>query len=87
MDAPEITVEAVEAEARRFALNNAGQLLLNMADQGLTEQDLAVRLGISLRTLRFHLRGQNWKALIPTMAICRSLGVRMEMKLVPIETS
>ena len=84
MDKLEITPQMVEAEARRFALNNAGQLLLNMADQGLTEQDLADKLGVSLRTLRFYLRGQNWRAYLPIMAVCLSLRVRMDMKLTPI---
>jgi transcriptional regulator with XRE-family HTH domain len=74
----------VQAEARRFALHNAGQLLMVMAQQGITEEDLAERLGVSIRTLRFHLRGQNWKGYLPTAAICLSLGVRMETKLTPI---
>lgn len=78
---PEITDDKIMAEARRFALTLAGQLLLTMAEQNLTEADMAVRLGVSVRTLRFYLRGQNWKAYLPTAAICLALGVRIEMKL------
>jgi transcriptional regulator with XRE-family HTH domain len=79
----EITPEMVETEARRFALRAAGQLLLAMADKGMTEEDLAKELEVSIRTLRHYLRGQNWRGYMPLMAICLAIGVRMEIKLMP----
>ena len=78
---PVITEDMVKTEARRFALTLAGQLLLAMAEQNLTEEDMAERLGVTIRTLRFYLRGQNWKGYLPIAAICLALGVRIEMKL------
>lgn len=81
----EITPELVETEARRFALKVAGQLLLTMAEQGITEDAMAERLGISIRTLRFYLRGQNWRGYVNTLAVCLSLGVRIETSLKAID--
>jgi transcriptional regulator with XRE-family HTH domain len=84
VDQPEITPDMVVAESRRFALTIAGQLLLTMAEQNLNEQDMADRLGVSLRTLRFYLRGQNWRGFLPIAAICLSMGTRIEAKLSPL---
>jgi predicted transcriptional regulator len=80
-DTLEITAEMVEAEARRFALTIAGKLLLRMAEKGISEQDLAEELGVSLRALRFYLRGQNWRQYLNMIAVTRSLEVRLEVNL------
>jgi DNA-binding Xre family transcriptional regulator len=78
--------ELVEAEARRFAMTMAGQLLLVMAEQGISETELARELGVTIRTLRGYLRGENWRRYLPLAAICLALNVRIETRLPDRET-
>lgn len=68
----------VEAEAKRLAMQNAGRLMLAMSESGISERELAEDLGVSIRSLRFQLRGENWRGFLPLAAICLRLGVRID---------
>lgn len=74
-----ITPEQIEAEARRFAVRSGGILLMAMAEQGLTEKQLAAMLEVNPRQIRTQLMGEGWRAYLPLAALRLTLGIKMEL--------
>ena len=75
-----ITPEDVEAEARRFAMRSGGILLMAMAENKLTEKQLAAMLEVNPRQIRSQLMGDAWRSYLPLAALCLALGIKMDLR-------
>lgn len=75
-----ISPEAVEAEAKRFAMRSGGVILMAMSERGLTEDMLAEMLEVQKRQIRAQIMGDSWKSYLPLAALCLALGIKMELK-------
>ena len=75
-----VTPENVEAEARRFAMRSGGILLMAMAENRLTERQLAAMLEVNPRQVRTLILGENYKAYLPLAALCLALGIKMDLR-------
>lgn len=77
-----ITPEQVEIEAKRFAMRTGGILLMAMAEQGITEKDLAGMLEVNPRQIRNQIVGESWRPYLPLAALCLALGIKMDLRTV-----
>lgn len=75
-----ITPEQVEAEAKRYAMKWGGTLLIAMAENRLTEKQLAEMLEVPPRQIRSVLLGEGWRHYQALAALCLALGIPMELK-------
>lgn len=50
-----------------------------MAEQGLTEKQLAAMLEVNPRQIRTQLMGEGWRAYLPLAALRLTLGIKMEL--------
>lgn len=74
-----ITPEQVEAEAQRFALRTSNLLLMKMAEQGITNKTLAVRLEVPPHEVHDQLLGEAWEGYLPLAAMCLALGTTIDL--------
>jgi len=80
------THEQEEAEARRIAMLGGGKLLVVMAENQVTVEQIASKLEVDPLEVRTVLLGENYEAYLPIAAVCLALGIKMDIDPRPIET-
>lgn len=74
-----ITPEQVDAKAKRFATRAAGALLMELAEKGLTCEDLIAILGEDPQEVRAHMLGESWESYQGLIAISLAVGCEVDL--------
>lgn len=74
-----ITPDMINAEAHSFAMRAGSIFLKAMAENGISEDELAHMLEVPKAMLRNHLVGNEWRAYRPLAVLCLALEVRVDL--------
>ena len=75
-----LTLEQVEAEAKRIATQNGSIFARTMAEREITEEQLASILGEDSQEIREHVLGEAWNIYQPLAAMCLALRIKIDVQ-------